>query len=194
MAIEQWEIDLRNQLLEGSEVQKEWEKKDSPSRKKKKVQTVPMSIILKKEENLSGYYIVIFLLMAMGLFVYNQKSGGSLVNWVANRIKFTESERNLPPVNVSPPANNADIARLKLDVEEMKKDMETINSKSKWNSDRISLIGMLVNENFVILGNGYNRSDLILFNYDWTINKMPKYLQIQGKDKEYLQKFVKPAQ
>jgi hypothetical protein len=136
----------------------------------------------------------------MGLFVYNQKSGGALTTWFANRIHFTESEKKAPPAEnrpdaiPMPPANNSgDIAQLKLDMAKMKQDMETMNGKLKWNSDRITLMGMLLNENFVILGNNYDRSDLIFFNSDWTINKMPRYLQIQEKDREYLQKFVKPA-
>jgi hypothetical protein len=210
--LEQWEIDLRNQLLEGSESQKEWEErlrqdlKGIPPRKKKKerVQTTPAPAPepihkKKKQESLLGYYVIILLLIVMGLFVYNQKSGGALTNWFANRIQFTESEKKTPEVRPDagpmPLDNNSgDITQLKLDMAKMKQDMETMNSKLKWNSDRITLMGMLLNENFVILGNGYDCSDLIFFNSDWTINKMPRYLQIQEKDREYLQKFVKPAQ
>lgn len=218
--LEQWEIDLRNQLLEGSESQREWEERlkqeleGIPSRKKKKPKTKPapapvasepvaedrppIALKKKKEEGLLGYYVIIVLLIVMGLFVYNHKSGGAITNWFSNRIQFTESEKTTPETRPDaapmPPANNsAEIAQLRLDMAKMKQDMETMNGKLKWNSDRITLMGMLVNENFVILGNNYDRSHLIFFNADWTINKMPRYLQIQEKDREYLQKFVKPG-
>lgn len=216
--LEQWEIDLRNQLLEGSESQREWEDRlkqeleGIPSRKKKKnkpkptpvvsepvVERPPIALKKKKEEGLLGYYVIIVLLIVMGLFVYNHKSGGALTNWFANRIQFAETEeKKLPEMRpdsapMPPPNNSAEISQLRLDVAKMKQDMETLNTKLKWNSDRITLMGMLVNENFVILGNNYDRSHLIFFNADWTINKMPRYLQIQEKDREYLQKFVKPG-
>jgi len=186
--LEQWEIDLRNQLLEGSESQKEWGASEPLRTRLKK----------KKPKNFLGYYVIIVILIAMGLFVYNQKSDGALTSWFVNRIQFAESENKVPTrpdFTPMPPANNSsDIAQLKLDMAKMKQDMETMSGKLKWDSDRITLMGTLLNENFVIMGNNYDRSDLIFFNADWTIDKMPRYLQIQEKDREYLQKFVKPNQ
>lgn len=192
-AQEQWEIDLRNQLLDGPELQKEKMRKERV-RASLTPDPEPLRTALKKEpESLLGYYVIIVLLIIMSLFIYNQKCGGDIASWFANRIQFAD-EKKTPPVNVPPANKSNDIVQLKLDMEKMKQDIEIMSSKLKWNSDRIALMGVLMNENFVIMGNNYDRSDLIFFNADWTINKMPRYLQIQENDRKYLQKFVKPNQ
>lgn len=202
--LEQWEIDLRNQLLEGSQSEREWEERlrnelqDVPSRKKRKKETPTIkkeNVVVveknkKKSDGVLGYYLIIFVLLAMSLFIYNQKSGGAITKWFGNRIQISPE---LPASSKSvPPNKSTDVTQLQVDVAKIKQDMEVLTSKVKWNSDRITLMGMVLNENFVITGNNYDRSHLIFFNADWTIDKMPKYLELQEKDKEYLKKFVKP--
>lgn len=202
--LEQWEIDLRNQLLEGSQSEREWEERlrnelqDVPSRKKRKKETPTIkkeNVVVveknkKKSDGVLGYYLIIFVLLAMSLFIYNQKSGGAITKWFGNRIQISpELPASSKPV---PPNKSTDVTQLQVDVAKIKQDMEVLTSKVKWNSDRITLMGMVLNENFVITGNNYDRSHLIFFNADWTIDKMPKYLELQEKDKEYLKKFVKP--
>jgi len=213
--LEQWEIDLRNQLLEGSESQREWEERlkeelqgvrPKKKRKRDKVQEIPPAqptpapLVVrpsKKSDGYFGYYVVIFLLLVMALFVYNQKSGGAITRWFENRIQFSDDQPKKqddarPPMQPVPPDKSSEITQMQLDMAKLKQDVTALNDKLKWNSDRITLMGMLVNENFVIMANNYDRSHLIFFNSDWTINKMPRYLQIQEKDKEYLKKFVRP--
>jgi hypothetical protein len=203
--LEQWEIDLRNQLLEGSQSEREWEERlrnelqDVPSRKKRKKETPTIkkeNVVVveknkKKSDGVLGYYLIIFVLLAMSLFIYNQKSGGAITKWFGNRIQISpELPASSKPA--IPPNKSTEVTQLQADVAKIKQDMEVLTSKVKWNSDRITLMGMVLNENFVITGNNYDRSHLIFFNADWTIDKMPKYLELQEKDKEYLKKFVKP--
>jgi len=57
----------------------------------------------------------------------------------------------------------------------------------------LSLMGLLLNENFMIVRNNYNKGHLIFFNRDWTLDQMPHYLELTDDDKEYLKKFVKPS-
>jgi hypothetical protein len=176
-ALEQWEIDLRNQLSEDS--QKESFIKNEQSKQ--------------KEENFLTHYFVISILLFAIFFVYSQKSNGFISNWFSSVIESDKSENpfeNFP--NSISSDNSSDIHQIRLDIEKLRQDFDAMNNKLKWNSDRINLMGMLLNENFVIVSNGYDRSNLIFFNSDWTINKMPQYLDIQEKDKEYLQKFIKP--
>lgn len=206
--LEQWEIDLRNQLLEGSQSEREWEERlrnelqDVPSRKKRKKETPTIkkeTVVVveknkKKSDGVLGYYLIIFVLLVMSLFIYNQKSGGAITKWFGNRIQISpEIPASSKPAKPAIPSDkSADVTQLQTDVAKIKQDMEVLTSKVKWNSDRITLMGMVLNENFVITGNNYDRSHLIFFNADWTIDKMPKYLELQEKDKEYLKKFVKP--
>ena len=204
--LEQWEIDLRNQLLEGSQSEREWEERlrnelqNVPSRKKRKINVEskaspsPSPLVeSKKKDTFFGYYLVIFILVLMALFIYNQKSGGTISKWFKNRIQIAVPDRSpQKPTLPSLPSDKPIVTQLQADVAKLKQDMDGLSGKVKWNSDRITLMGMVLNENFVIMGNNYNRSHLVFFNSDWTIDKMPKYLEIQDKDKEYLQKFVKP--
>lgn len=200
--LEQWEIDLRNQLLEGSQSEREWEERlrnelqNVPSRKKRKINVeskVNSLVENKKKDAFFGYYLVIFVLILMTLFIYNQKSGGTISKWFENRIQIASPDRSPQnPTLPSMPPDKPIVTQLQADVAKLKQNMDVLSGKVKWNSDRISLMGMVLNENFVIMGNNYNRSHLVFFNSDWTIDKMPKYLEIQDKDKEYLQKFVKP--
>lgn len=209
--LEQWEIDLRNHLLEGSQSEREWEERlrnelrDVPPRRKlprkenkptrdNMKQSPFASKPKKKQDGYFGYYLVIFILLVAGLFVYNQKTGGAITRWFENRIQIApdRSVPQNPTLPTMPPDKSSEVAQLQVDVAKIKQDMDVLTGKVKWNSDRITLMGMILNENFVIMGNNYDRSHLIFFNADWTIDKMPRYLEIQEKDKEYLQKFVKP--
>lgn len=209
--LEQWEIDLRNQLLEGSQSEREWEerlrnelrdvpprktpRKNKPTRDKNMPSPFETKVkTKKKQDGYFGYYLIILCLMVAAGFVYNQKSDGAITRWVQNRIQISVPERPAqnPPLPVIPPDKSSEVAQLQTDVAKLKQDMDVLTGKVKWNSDRITLTGTLLNENFVIMRNNYDRSHLIFFNADWTIDKMPRYLELQEKDKEYLQKYVKP--
>jgi hypothetical protein len=209
--LEQWEIDLRNQLLEGSQSEREWEerfrnelrdvpprktpRKNKPTRDNNMPSRFENKAKKTKKDGYFGYYLVILCLIVAAGFVYNQKSNGAITSWVQNRIQISTPDRPVPqnPTLPSmPPDKSSEVAQLQVDVAKIKQDMDTLTGKVKWNSDRITLMGILLNENFVIMSNNYDRSHLIFFNADWTIDKMPRYLEIQEKDKEYLQKFVKP--
>ena len=53
---------------------------------------------------------------------------------------------------------------------------------------------LLLNENFSMIMKGADASDFIFFNRDWTLDRMPKYIELTEDDKEYLKKFVRPNQ
>ena len=42
--------------------------------------------------------------------------------------------------------------------------------------------------------NGKDASDFIFFNRDWTLDRMPKYIEMTEDDKEYLKKFIRKNQ
>jgi predicted P-loop ATPase len=49
--------------------------------------------------------------------------------------------------------------------------------------DSITLLGTLNNENFSCAKHGQN--DFLYLNSDWSLNRVPKYIQMSEKDKEY---------
>jgi hypothetical protein len=55
-------------------------------------------------------------------------------------------------------------------------------------------MGLLLNENFTMIMNGKDASDFVFFNRDWTLDRMPKYIEMTEDDKEYLKKFIRTNQ
>ncbi len=58
-------------------------------------------------------------------------------------------------------------------------------------NNKITLLGMVINNNSYIVKNGYPVQDMVFINADWTLNKFPKYLELDDSSKQLLQKYVK---
>lgn len=54
------------------------------------------------------------------------------------------------------------------------------------------LLGTIVNENFYIIKNRKNIYDILYLNFDWTIDRLPKYIQLPNQ--EEIQKMLKDNQ
>ena len=61
--------------------------------------------------------------------------------------------------------------------------------RTKWNSERITLLGILYNNNMTAQRTG--RHDYIYLNEDWTINRLPNHLRLDADDRSFLRKFVR---
>jgi len=175
--MEQWEIDLRKQLEGVQPRREEWE--DKLEREIKDVKPEKKSSVL-------SYSIMIAFLIAAFLFVYDIKTGG-ISNWIKkNKTIVAEPTVPLPP-------SKSDNGVLRTELEKMKDDnkrqFDDLNRRVKWNNDRISLLATVQQENFLTIRNGGN--NFIYFNADWTIDRMPQYLELTPEDKEFLNKYLK---
>ena len=63
--------------------------------------------------------------------------------------------------------------------------------RTKWNSDRLVLLTTVNNHNTVVIRNGLPRTELIYFNSDWTINRMPDRIYLDKNDQEFLRQFIR---
>jgi hypothetical protein len=169
--VEQWEIDLRQQL----------EGKINYKEEKEKMETKVNIENLSKKEYMNTF-VMLFLLILLAfatVFIYNSK-------------KIKEDNVGIK----YPTKTNYDIqiASLRSDIEKVASDVVSssnkLNGKIQANNDRLSVMGMLVTENFLIVRNNHDKNDLVFFNRDWTLDKMPKYLRLSDDDKEYLKKFT----
>lgn len=209
--MEQWEVDLRKHLEERVNSGKSWEEElkediddvELPPKRK------PQPKQPKKQEsnNRVLYYFVIFILLIANLYLYDKKSDGRISNWLKDRIRSGEVAQNdpvRPGPSLPPPGPGVDVAselkflraeivRLETQQKQQKEEWDKLAAKVKWNSDRIALIGAVLNENYLILRNGYPTSHMIFFNHDWTIDRYPQYLQISEEDREFLKKYVRPG-
>jgi len=207
--LEQWEIDLRKQLEGRINSNKPkngqtWEDKlveeieDLPQVRERAQQKVK-----DKQNNTLIMMVLLIVLGITTLFAYDSKSGGKVQAWIQARFASSVApEQPTGPVIGPGPHKqkdyDADIAALRNDIQrleaENKANFDKLTKKVDWNSQRIVLMGMVLNENFMIVYNNYNRSHLIFFNRDWTIDQMPHHLELTDEDREYLKKYVKPAQ
>lgn len=62
---------------------------------------------------------------------------------------------------------------------------------TKWNTDKITLLAILQNNNSCVIKNNLPKTDLIFVNADWTINKMPTAINLDEEDKKFLENYVK---
>lgn len=186
MALEKWEIDLRKQLegVPPSKNRKEpWEEN-----LEREIKDVPP----KKSSGLS-YAIIILFLLGSVLFVYDMKTGG-ITNWFK---KSNQSPTVVEPGVVAPPVPNKtedpQIKALRAELDRMKAEnkqqFDSLDRRVKWNGDRITLLATVQQENFLTIRNGGN--NFIYFNADWTIDRMPQYLELTPEDKDFLNKYLK---
>lgn len=186
MAIEQWEIDLCKQL-EGKNKTQNWE-----DDLKKDIQPLPQ-IVKKSEDNTIFMLALLVVLGVAMLYAYDSKSGGTLRSLIVQFMQFIEK-----PIIHLPKSHDVEIAAIRSDLQKLeaenKSNLDAITSKVNYDSERINLIGILLNENFLIVRNNQNKGHLIFFNRDWTLDQMPRYMQLSDLDKEYLNKFVRSPQ
>jgi hypothetical protein len=197
MALEQWEIDLRRQLegkVNNTKPKDTWEQKLV-----EEIQTLPRNIEKPKDTNNTIVMLVLLIILGVAtLFAYDAKSGDKVQSWFASLGTKSSDEPIFQQPSVSGPKNyDAEIASLRSDIQKVDADnkvkLDNLTTKVQWNNDRLSLMGLLLNENFMIVRNNYNKGHLIFFNRDWTLDQMPHYLELTDDDKEYLKKFVKPS-
>lgn len=187
MQVEPWEIELRNQL--GLDKQPE----------------LP-SVVVSESSSTNGTVFYVLLLVGLALaclYVYDDKTGSHMKNWAMshfqNRIGDELNVKNHDKIIVSPESKtttkDADIAKLRNDLEKIFADnkgkYDEIAAKLNTTSHKVALMGLLLNENFNILDQNKNVGKLMFFNRDWTLDRMPKYIELSEDDIEYLKKFVK---
>ncbi len=184
MALEQWEVDLRKQLENTPKVKarEDWE-----NQLDQEIKNIPSD---NKQPVLGYAFIIVFLLGAV-LFAYDMKTG-SISNWFNNWSKskptaLIESTPTPPKVDDSQYRTmRSEFDRLKADNQKQFADLE---KRVKWNGDRITLLATVQQENFLTIRNGTN--NFIYFNADWTIDRMPQYLELTPEDKSFLEKYLK---
>lgn len=202
MALEQWEIDLRKQLEEKVNNNRSQRTEPWEDKLQEEIQDVPPiqpQPQHHKKSNTPALLLVLVLLGLALLGVVAFKTG--VFGNILAKFRHTDDSALVAPAHphVQPRPTNptAELEQLRADVavlKERQKEWDKLAGKVKWNSDRIALVGMLMNENFLIVRNNYDRGHLIFFNQDWTIDQMPHYIELTDTDREYLRKFCKPGQ
>lgn len=173
MAIEQWEIDLRKKL-EGTQKPKNWEKQLMED-----VNYIPET---KKEDNVVLLLLIFIVLGLITLFAYEFKT---------KKISSMFSKENIENKEVISVPENNEIDVLKSEIIKLTLKTDKLKDYLNNHANKVNLLGMISNQNFWVIQANKDKKDLVYFNRDWTINKMPNGITLTEEDKLYLQKYVK---
>ena len=171
--LEQWEKDLRRQLTGIKAVRESWENDLAHD-----IADVPYKKSVKNNTNV--FVACLIVLTFLILFAYDHKTGAIQQWWktISNKSHDNDIE-NLKSI----------VSQHQVELESQQQSLEKLQVRTKNNTEKINLSGILMNENFTIIRNEADRKQLIFFNRDWTIDKMPQHLNLSDEDKEYLQKY-----
>lgn len=154
MALEQWEIDLRNQL---------GNKADQPQSKSDEPQSENVFLLMT--------FVVLSIICLAAYLIKTDYFEGSFED---------KAEKIEEKIEEKP----------KFTSEVSKSDLEKLAAKVKRQDEQISVMGIMMNENFVILRDNEKKSDLIFLNRDWKLKKSPSHIQLDDLDKEFLKNNV----
>ena len=169
MALEKWEIELRKQLdkkVNSPKQAQTWEDKI--------VADVGATPIVYKSNN-TAFMMIAFIVLGFAILFALYEKSDKFQSWTGSDDISSKTE----------------IVMLKSDVEKLNEKMKRSTERINLLGDRLNLMGILFNENFTVLKNNHDRSNLMYFNRDWTISSMPKYIKLTDEDREYLKKYIK---
>jgi hypothetical protein len=158
MALEQWEVDLRNQLLG---IQKDV------------VDSKPEKEPLKKEPIDKSFYLSFYIFILIALFFALDFKIDFLSKIFQNSPKVEKKEEIIK--------EEPQVIQNVLETEKIAEIMEKIRKQD----EKLFVLGIVVNENAVVLKNNLSKKDVLIIEKDWKLQNYPKYLKMSEKDKEY---------
>ena len=190
--MEPWEIELQGQL---QDLKPETPKIEVNKQKEKIVEAVlsPQETKVENSESNSLSFIILLVMLTVAtLLVYDYKIGGKLRLWTlshfSNKTEVVEKVENKKPVE-------SDSSKMKEEFDKFvaahKGQLDALQNKVGSIRDKVMLMGLLLNENFNIIKQNEDKDEMVFFNSDWTLNKMPTHIDLSDEDKEYLKKYVK---
>lgn len=190
--MEPWEIELQKQLQDSKP---ETPKVEINKPEEKIIENVlpTQNIIVDSSNNSSlPFFILLIILTIATLFVYDFKTGGKLRSWTLSH--FSNKNEIIEKVENKKPVEN-DSLKMKEEFEKFvaahKGQLDALQNKVGSIRDKVMLMGLLLNENFNIVKQNEDKDEMVFFNTDWTLNKMPTHIDLSDEDKEYLKKYVK---
>ena len=192
MKMEPWEIELQNQLQDSKP---EAPKSETVKQEEKKPENIDMPVQEIKVEDSSSslsFLILLIILTIAMLFVYDHKTGGKLREWTLSH--FSNKNEVIEKVENKKLIEN-DSSKMKEEFDKFvashKGQLDALQNKVGSIRDKVMLMGLLLNENFNIIKQNEDKDEMVFFNSDWTLNKMPTHIDLSDEDKEYLKKYVK---
>ena len=83
------------------------------------------------------------------------------------------------------------VMSIQKELDEMRQKCESLGKDNDLYQKRMTLLAIIHNNNTCVLRNNYSKRDLIYLNTDWTINEIPKHIEFNKDDKEFIKQFVR---
>lgn len=203
MPLEQWEIDLRNQLSgvpepEGTGTEPT-EKQADPEVPPAPRPSVDKPAPAESVGSTLTFIITLVFLLCVTLYVYDDKTGGSIRKQFMSFFRSSDAskaEKQAPRPETKPSDKQAE-AEASKEIDKLRAELtakiDALGTKLGTTNDKVKAMGLLLNENFNILAQKINDS-FIFLNRDWTLDRSPRYLELHPDDVEYLKKYVRENQ
>lgn len=219
--MEPWEIELRNQLGGVQDIQPEKKAEPAaPAPQPEPQQPAPVPApeprvapaAPRSQSSTSSFIAALVFLAVVTLLVYDYKNGGKIKSKISGLFvtkteapekpkrpgepKREEPKQQLPPAQPQPQPEKpkAEAPQSKGDLEalrsENKAQIDALNKRLDAAANKLKLMGLMVNENFNIIGQQISDS-FIYMNSDWTLDRMPRYLDLSPEDRQYLEQYVR---
>lgn len=174
---------------------------------------IAASPVPKHQSSTSSFLAALVFLTVVTLLVYDYKNGGRIKSNISG-LFVTKTEapdkprrpiepkreepKPSPPQQTQPqpqpekpkaeaPQSKGDLDALR---SENKAQIDALNKRLDVAANKLKLVGLMVNENFNIIGQKISDS-FIYMNSDWTLDRMPKYLDLSPNDRQYLEQYVR---
>lgn len=167
----------------------------------------------RQQSSTSSFLAALVFLAVVTLLVYDHKNGGRIKSKISGLFvtkteapekprRPIEPKREEPKPSPQPQAQpQPQPEKPKVEAPQSKGDLEALRSENKAQIDalnkrldaaanKLKLMGLMVNENFNIIGQQISDS-FIYMNSDWTLDRMPRYLDLSPEDRQYLEQYVR---
>jgi hypothetical protein len=141
----------------------------------------------------------VILLLAVGVFTVMkfkppatqwQQPSSSASDWYAQQNPQQQPQGWTMPWQQQS-STDQKVDALKIQYDKLDSAAHKIWDRTKWNSDRMTLLATISNHNTVVIQQNYPKIELIYLNEDWTINRMPNRIALDKADQEFLKQFIR---
>ncbi|RDJ35030.1 MAG: hypothetical protein DWQ19_09350 [Crenarchaeota archaeon] len=138
------------------------------------------------------FLLGILILAVVAAFIFFQNKGYTPIAQQPSNNYYSQWDRQ-ESYNYNNTQDRYNYNRLTTDqrVDRLESAARQIWERSKWNSDHMTLLATIHNHNMVVIRDARPRSELILLNSDWTINRLPDRIYLDYQDREFLKRYLK---
>jgi hypothetical protein len=168
MALEQWEIDLRNQLngVQGTV------SLETPQ------EVVVEETVVKQTTDFVLYFALGCFLLVASLLLLDFKT-----NFISNLVR----KENMVEIKVDEETLAGAVSSVNAAPNLILEELDSLKKKVKSHGDRIFILGVVSNENSTISKYNANKKEMISINKDWTLSRKPTHLSFTQEDMKYLE-------